>query len=322
MMLLVLLAISIFTFALSHLVPTDVARLIAGPRASPESIEKIKIEYGLNLPIWHQYLIYLDHLSKMDLGVSFASRRPVIKDIQEYFPATAELTSFALFFSVVGGIIIGTISAIKPGNLFDRISSFFAITGVSLPGFWLGLLAQLFFYQYLGLLPMGGRLSDSMLPPPYITGFLTIDSVLTGNFYTFIDALKHLFLPATIIGLEPFAVLLRIVRSSMIEVLRQPYILTAKAKGLTRYYIIWRHALKNTFLPIATLTGLMIGYLMGGSILVESVFAWPGVGRYSANAMLSADYNAVMGVTIVMAIIYLVANFIVDVLCRWVDPRI
>ncbi len=322
MMVLVLIGITIVTFLLSRVVPTDPARLIAGPRASAEGVANVRREYGLDLPLWQQYWRYMVNLSRLDFGKSFHSLRPVAQDLADFLPATAELTFAALLFAVVFGNAIGVISAIWQNSLADHLGRLIAIGGLSTPAFWLGILAQLLLYQHLGWLPYGGRVDDDIILPPTITGLITIDSLLTGNWLALGDALHHLLLPAFVLGIEPMAILARIMRTSLLEVMREQYILAARAKGLVERLVIWKHAIRNALLAVVTMIGLQIGYLLGGSILVETVFSWPGIGRYSARAIVTADYNAVMGVTLIIATIYLVSNFIVDMLYAWLDPRI
>lgn len=322
MVLPVLFGVLLITFLLSRVIPADPARMIAGPRASAEGVEKIRKVYGLDRPLWRQFADYVVRLGRLDFGESFSSRRPVGQDLAEFLPATAELALAALLLAVTGGIAIGVVSAVWQNSLADQAARFFAITGLSMPAFWLALLTQLLLYQRLGWLPFGGRLSENSIVPPRLTGFLTLDSLFTGNWATLGDALRHLVLPALVLGLEPLAVLARIMRTSMLEVMREPYIVTARAKGLGEGTVVLRHALRNAMIPVVTMIGLQIGYMLGGAVLVESVFAWPGIGRYSARAIVSADYNAVMGVTLVIALIYLVTNVLVDLVYAWIDPRI
>ncbi len=318
----VLLGILLLTFFLSRVIPADPARLIAGPRASAEGVEKVRRAYGLDQPLWKQFLNYVVRLVRLDFGESFTSRRPVAQDLAEFLPATAELALAALALAVVGGIAVGVVSAVWQNSLADQAGRLFAITGLSMPAFWLALLGQLLLYQRLGWLPFGGRMDSDVPVPPRLTGFLVLDSLLSGRWDTLLDALHHLVLPAFVLGLEPLAVLARIMRTSMLEVMREQYIVTARAKGLHEGTVILRHALRNALVPVVTMIGLQIGYMLGGAVLVESVFAWPGIGRYSARAIVSADYNAVMGVTVVVALIYLVTNVVVDLVYAWIDPRI
>lgn len=318
----IVLGMTILTFTLSHVVPTDPARLLAGPRASAEIVEKIRHDNGLDRPLLQQYVDYISGIVRFDFGMSFSSFRPVARDLADYFPATAELSIFALLFAIIVGVGIGIISAVWQNSWADQISRFLAINGISMPVFWLGLLAQLLLYQKLGWLPFGGRVSNEAVLPPTITGFLTIDCLLAGNLKTYWDALQHLVLPAFVLGLEPLAILARISRTALIEVMREPYIVTARAKGVVEKWVIFKHALRNALLPIVTMMGLLVGYLLGGSVMVETVFTWPGIGRYAARAISSADYNAVMGVTLIISLIYLLSNLLVDLIYTRLDPRI
>jgi peptide/nickel transport system permease protein len=264
----------------------------------------------------------MSNLTHLDFGISFTSRRPVAQDLVDFLPATAELALSALLIAVIGGVGVGVISAVWQDSLADRVSRLFTITGLSLPAFWLALLAQLLLFQILGWLPFGGRLGDEVASPPAISGLLIVDSLLTANWAALKDALHHLIMPALVLALEPMAVLARIMRTAMLEVMREQYVQTARAKGLVERIVILRHAFRNALIPVATMIGLQIGYLLGGSVLVESVFAWPGVGRYSAMAIVQADYNAVMAVALIISLIYMVTNVMVDLAYAWLDPRI
>ena len=322
MMFLVLIGVSLMTFLLSRVVPADPARLIAGPRASAAGVEKVRSDYGLDRPLPEQYVRYVTNLLRFDFGYSFTSFRPVAEDIADFLPATAELAIAALSLAAVTGIAIGVASAVWQDTPIDRLGRLYAITGLSIPAFWLALLAQLFLFQRLGLVPFGGRLGGEIVRPDTVTGLLIVDSLIAGRYDALTSALHHLILPAFILGLEPMAVIARIMRTAMLEVMREQYVTTARAKGLFERSVILTHALRNALIPVITMIGLQIGYLLGGSLLVESVFAWPGVGRYSAKAIVSADYNAVMAVTLIIATIYLVTNVVVDLIYAWLDPRI
>jgi peptide/nickel transport system permease protein len=322
MMLIVLLGISVLTFVLSRVVPADPARLVAGPRASAEGVEQVRRGLGLDRPLPEQYLRYMSGLARLDLGQSFTSRRPVTQDLADFLPATLELALTALLIAALGGIGVGVISAVWQDSLLDRVSRLFTITGLSMPAFWLALLAQLFFFQRLGWFPFGGRIGDEIARPATLTGLLTLDSLLASDWPALVDVLHHLTMPALVLGLEPMAVLARIMRTAMLEVMREQYVQTARAKGLREGVVVLRHAFRNALIPVVTMIGLQIGYLLGGSVLVESVFAWPGVGRYSALAIVQADYNVVMAVTLIISAIYLVTNVVLDLVYAWLDPRI
>jgi peptide/nickel transport system permease protein len=318
----VIWGISLITFVLARVVPADPARLIAGPRASAEALEVVRKDYDLDRPIPEQYLHYMGDLLRGDLGRSFRSRRLVTEDLRDFFPATVELTLAAMIIAVMLGLPIGIIAAIRRNTLSDYAGRTFAILGLAVPAFWVGLMAQLVFYSGLTLLPVGGRLSQDMAAPPFITGLYTLDSLLNGQLKTFGDALAHLILPACVLGFSTTAVFARLMRTSLLEVMTMDYIRTARAKGLAGSGIVLHHALRNAMLPVITIGGLQLGLLLSGTLLVELIFSWPGLGRYSAQSITSSDYNGIMGVTLMIALIYLIINTIVDLLYAWLDPRI
>jgi peptide/nickel transport system permease protein len=257
-----------------------------------------------------------------DLGRSFSTKRPVADDLRAFLPATVELTLVSLLIAIVVGVPIGIVAAIRRNSGIDYVGRGVATLGLSLPPFWIGLLAQLVFYSGLTLLPVGGRLSQDVVAPATITGLYTIDSLLTGQIATFGNALNHLVLPALVLSFGTTAVFVRLVRTSLLEVLSQEYVRTAHAKGLSERVVVLRHALRNALLPVLTIGGLQLGLLLSGALLVESIFSWPGIGRYTAQAIVSSDYNGIMGVTIVLAVVYLLINTVVDLLYAWLDPRI
>jgi peptide/nickel transport system permease protein len=318
----VLLGISLITFFLSHVVPADPVRLYAGPRASPATIAAIRHQYGFDLPIWRQYLHYIGGILHGDFGYSLTSHRPVADDLHDYLPATIELTLSAIVWVLVIGIPLGAMSAIWRNSIVDQVGRVLSITGVALPAFWLGLMAQLLLFDRLGWFPAGDRLASNMTPPPHITGLYTIDSILAGNPALLWQSVYHLILPSLVLAFGSLAVLTRQVRASMLETLPQDYVRTARAKGLPRRRVLIRHALRTALLPATTVMGLQVGFLLGGALLVEDVFSWPGIGRYATLATTTLDYNAVMAVTIVAAGIYVVVNLLVDVLYLTLDPRI
>lgn len=318
----VLLGLSLITFVLSHVVPRDPARIIAGPRASPEAVEKIRKEYGLDQPLWRQYVRYLSGLIHLDFGKSLTSRRPVSEDLARYLPATIELALYAMLFAVVLGIPLGVLSAVRRNSFLDLIGRTISILGLSIPSFWLALILQFFLFAQLGLLPDGQRLPVGVKEPPRVTGLFTVDALLAGNFGLFLLALKHLLMPSLVLGLAALAIVTRMVRSGMLEVLGQDYIRTARAKGLQPHVVILRHALKNALLPAVTVIGLQFGLLMGGAVLVEIIFSWPGIGRYTFQAIQNFDYNAVISVTLVIGAAYVLVNLLVDVIYVLLDPRI
>jgi peptide/nickel transport system permease protein len=322
LLLFVVWGISLVTFLLARVVPTDPARLIAGPRAGPEAVAAVRRDYGLDRPAVEQYFRFMTSMLSGDLGRSFTTKRPVTEDLRAFFPATVELTLAALTIALLLGLPIGIIAALRRNSAADYAGRSIATLGVALPPFWIGLLAQLVFYSGLTLLPIGARLSQDVAPPPALTGLYTIDSLLAGQGATFLDALRHLILPAIVLSFSTTAVFVRLVRTSLLEVLGHDYVRTARAKGLRERSVVMRHALGNALLPVLTLGSLQLALLLSGTLLVESIFSWPGIGRYSAQAITGADYNGIMGVTIVIALIYLLVNTVVDLLYAWLDPRV
>jgi peptide/nickel transport system permease protein len=318
----VLFGLSLITFALSHLVPADPARMIAGPRASKSSVNKVREEYGLNDPVWRQYVDYVEGVAHLDFGRSFTSRKPVRDDLQRYLPATIELGLYAFILSTVVGIPLGVASAVKRDSFVDHISRFVSITGLALPIFWLALMLQFVFFGKLGWFPDGQRLPTNMDPPRQITTLYVVDSILTANWTTLWASVQHLILPVFVLAYSSLAVVTRMVRGSMIEVMGQDYIRTARSKGLEHRAVVIKHALKNALLPTVTSLGLQVGLLFSGAFLVETVFSWPGVGRYTVQAVQQIDYNAIMATTLVIAVIFVLGNLVVDILYLFLDPRI
>lgn len=321
-MVFVLWGVSLVTFFLARVAPGDPARLIAGPHANAVAIANIRAIYGLDKPLPVQYVQYLGGLIHGDLGTSFLTRRPVAQDLLSYLPATLELSLFALLIGSVVGLGIGVVSALRAGGLVDGVGRFVAVAGLSMPAFWLAILLQLILYSRLQLLPFGGRLDTGMAAPPQVTGLLTVDSLLAGQVATFAAAVRHLILPVATLALAEIGLMARVVRTSMLEVVGTDYMRTAAAKGLAPRRIVIRHALRNALLPAVTILGLETALLAGGVFLVETIFAWPGVGRYAFDAIRASDYNAIMGVTVVGAVIYVTINLIVDIAYLYLDPRI
>ena len=321
-LLLVVFGVSLITFTISHLIPGDPARLIAGDRASDALVAGIRHQLGLDLPLYQQYGRYVLDLVQGDLGTSIRTNRPVLEDLQAFFPATLELALVALFLAIVVGVPLGVLSAVYHNRAIDQIARTLAVTGISTPAFWLGLGAIVLFYGHLGWLPGGGRLSEGLTPPSTITGFYLIDSLLAGNFSLFVDALKHLILPAAILGFVTLGVISRQIRSAMLDQLGEDYIRTARAYGLSKWTVILRHALPNALIPSVTVLGLTLGDLLYGAVLTETVFAWPGMGAYVVKSIQSLDFPAVMGFAILVSFIYVLLNMAIDLLYRVIDPRI
>jgi peptide/nickel transport system permease protein len=318
----VLVALSMITFSLMRLVPSDPARNIAGPRAGPETIQRVREEYGLDEPVLNQYLTYMRGILRLDFGQSLVSGRPVSDDLRRSVPATAELALAGLAIALVVGIPLGVASAARKNSVLDVAGRVTAVLGLSLPVFWLAIVAQFVFFAKLGWLPDGQRLPIGTDPPRTITSLYTVDALLTLDFPVFWTTLEHLILPASVIGFISLAPISRMTRSSMLEVLNQDYIRTARAKGLRNNAVIVRHALKNAMLPAVTVIGLQLGLLLSGTVLVEIIFSWPGIGRYAFQAIGSQDPNALISVTLVIGVAYVLANLLVDIVYLFLDPRI
>lgn len=318
-----LLGVSLLVFFMVHLIPGDVALTIAGERATQEVLEQIREDIGLDKPLYHQYAIFLWDLIHLDLGRSFKSKQPVLEEIKRYFPATAELTLAAMAFSVFFGIIAGIIAAVYRGRFLDYFSMSTSLAGISMPIFWLGLMLILLFSHYLNIFPTSGRMDVVLsLDVETRTGFYLIDTLLMGDFTAFKNAISHLILPAVTLGTIPLAIIARMTRSSLLEVLNQPYITTAYAKGLSRWRVIIKHALKNSMVPVLTVIGLEFGYLMGGAILTEHIFSWPGLGSWLRASVEARDVRAVQGGVLFVSALFMFVNLIVDLLYAYFDPRI
>lgn len=320
-MILVLFGVSVIVFFIVHVIPADPVGALLGGNAPPQLVDQMKHQLGLDKPIWAQFGDYMIGILHGNLGISLKSNRPVTQDIAEYFPATLELAIFSIIISVALGVVLGILSAVYRNSWVDHFSRIFSILGVSMPVFWTGLILLLIFYYILGWLPGTGQLSLFTIPPHRITGMLLLDSILTGNWAAFRDGLAHIILPAAVLGYSATASIARITRASMLDVLRQDFIRTAKAKGLSGRVVIYRHALKNALIPVVTLIGLTFGSLLEGAVLTETIFGWPGLGRYIVNALLVLDYPAIMGGTLFIALMYSLANLIVDLTYAVLDPR-
>ena len=320
-LLLVVAGVCVITFIISHLIPGDPARLLAGDRASDEIVQHIRQQLGLDLPLWQQFIHYVEQLLQGDLGMSIRTGRPVVDDLKAFFPATLELAFCALFIALVIGIPLGVLSAVYKNRWFDHLVRLLALTGISTPAFWLGLGVIVLFYGKLNLLPGSGRLDDWFDPPAQITGFYLIDSLLSGDMDVFFNALSHLILPATTLAFVHLGIVARQIRSAMLEQLSEDYIRTALASGLTKFTIIVRYALPNALIPSVTVLGLALGDLLYGAVLTETVFAWPGMGAYVVSSIQALDFPAVMGFAIVVSFAYVLVNLLVDLMYLWIDPR-
>ena len=317
-----LVAVSLLTFALSRIVPGDPARLAAGAQATPEMYQQIREEFGLDKPLPTQYLDYVRGIVTGDWGRSILSRRPVLEDLQTYWPATLELVLVAMVIATAVGVPLGVLSAVRADRPSDQVARIVSLLGVSVPAFWLAVLLQLFFALRLGWLPASGRLPPGVVPPPSVTGLYLVDSALAGQWDTFGQALRQIILPALTLSFPTLATVSRFTRSSLLEVLGQDYVRTARAKGVAERSVVLGHAMRNALIPLVTMVGLSIGWSMGGSVLVETVFDWPGVGLYATKSALTLDFQPIMGIALLYGIVFSLINIAVDVTYGLLDPRI
>ena len=316
------IGITIVAFAFVRVLPGDPVLLIAGERGvTPERYEMLLTQFGYNLPIWEQYWNYLAGIFQGDFGTSVSTKRPVIRDFMTLFPATVELTLFAASFAVLIGVPAGILAAVRRGSWFDQVTMGAALVGYSMPIFWLGLLLIVFFSGYLGITPVSGRISLTYFFPT-VTGFMTIDALLSGQRGAFQSALHHLILPTVTLGTIPLAVIARQTRSAMLEVLGDDYVRTARAKGLSARRVIGLHALRNALIPVVTTIGLQVGVMMAGAILTETIYSWPGIGKWMIDAISRRDYPVVQAGLLLIAVVIMAVNLIVDVLYGLINPRI
>lgn len=317
----VLLGVSFIVFFLMHLAPGDPVNLLLGEDATQAEIERTRREWGLDRPLVIQYWEFIRHAAKGDFGMSLRYGVAVSTLVFERLPATLELAFASLFVAIIISLPIGVYSAIKHNSIWDHSGMALALIGVSLPNFWLGIMLIFFLGGQLNLLPVAGRIEYGIEIEP-ITRLYLVDSLLTGNLAGLWSALRHLLMPAVTLGTSLAAIVTRIARSSVLEVIRQDYITTARAKGLSEQAVIWKHTLRNAVITIITILGLQLGALLSGSVITETVFSWPGIGGLLIQAISTRDYKLVQGVIFFFAIMYFIVNLIVDLLYMWADPRI
>ncbi len=317
----VLLGVSVLVFGFIHLIPGDPATTMLGERATPERVAEVRRQLGLDRPLYRQYLIYLGKIVHGDLGTSIVRGDPVLTDLLRRFPATVELAGAAIVLALAAGIPVGIASAVWRRSWVDSLSRVWALTGVSMPIFWLGVMLAWFFGVQLGWFPTGFRLGSGTTYEP-ITHFVVLDAVLRGDRALLADAVRHLVLPAAALATIPLAVIARMTRASMLEVLSRDYIRTAESKGLTQPAVILHHALRNALLPVMTVVGLQVGSLLAGAILTETIFSWPGIGRWVYESIGFRDYAIVQGASLFIAVLVVVVNLLTDLLYAAVDPRI
>jgi ABC-type dipeptide/oligopeptide/nickel transport system permease component len=317
----VLIGVSIIVFVIMRVFSPDPAPIVLGQHATAETIEAWRVVNGLNDPLYIQYFNFIKGVFTGNLGNSYYTKTPVINEILTRFPATIELALSSIIFASLLGIIIGTISAVKKNTVFDNAGMVTALIGVSMPIFWLGIILIIIFSGTLHILPSSGRI-DPLLRPDTIIGFYLVDSLLAGNIQAFANALYHLILPTCALGMYSMAIIARITRSSMLDTLGQDYIRTARAKGVVERKVIRKHALRNALIPVTTVIGLQLGSLLGGAVLTETVFSWPGIGAYTVQCILKSDFPVVQGVVMLVAITFVIINLIVDIIYGFLDPRI
>jgi peptide/nickel transport system permease protein len=317
----VLLGVSIVVFFMVRAIPGDPAQILLGQTATQADVVALRAKLGLDKPVIVQYGLFLKDALSGDLGTSLATGRPVMVELLERFPATLELTAFAMFIAVIVGVPVGVISAVKQYSLLDKTTSVLALTGISMPIFWLAMILIVIFTVNLELLPFPGRLGSGVSITA-ITGLVLVDSLLTLNFAGFWDGLLHLIMPAIALGTIPMAVITRMTRSSMLEVMGEDYVRTARAKGVVPWLVVFKHALRNAMLPTVTVIGLQIGLLMGGALITEQIFGWPGVGQITYDSIYRRDYAMIQGVVLYGALLFVLVNLFVDVLYAVLDPRV
>jgi peptide/nickel transport system permease protein len=318
----VVFGVTLITFVISHVVPADPVVAYLGDHAPPDLVEKVRHEIGLDRPLPVQYVIYLRELLHGNLGISIMDNRPVSIDLAQYLPATVELATCAMLVAILIGVPTGIVSALYKDSWPDQVARVFALGGTSLPVFYVALLLLGVFYSRLGVLPGPGQLGIYTPPPPHLTGMVALDALLSADWAALGDALRHLVLPAFVLGYYSTGLITRMTRGSLLEVMRQDYVRTARAKGVPEPRVVLRHALRNALLPTVTVIGLTYGSLLSGAVLTETIFSWPGIGRYATNSVTNVDIPAVLGVTLVVAVVYSAVNLAVDVLYAYLDPQI
>jgi peptide/nickel transport system permease protein len=322
LMFLTLFGLLTITFVVSRVAPGDPARVAAGDDATEEMVQVLRKEFGLDRPIFVQYINYVKGILSGNLGRSIRTRHLVIKDLIRFFPATFELTIFSLAIATALGIFFGVLCAVFRERFLDHTARVFSVSGLALPMFWLGLMLQLVFALKFNIFPAAGRLGLMIEPPSKVTHLYLVDSLITGNWLVFKDALRHIILPAVTLSFPALASIIRVTRAEMLEVLNKDFIISAQAHGIPKARIIWQYALKNALIPTTTMVGLRYGWMLGGTILVETVFDWPGVGLYAVQSAIFSDFQPLMGATLLIGLNFMIANFLVDLSYGLLDPRV
>lgn len=324
LLLLVVMLLGLLTvmFVVTNVAPGDPARLMAGQNATEDMVQTIRHEYGLDRSLPEQYLVYVGGILRGDFGRSIVSTEPVLQELLRYFPATIELVLVAMALGIGIGVPLGMVSAVHKDGWLDHVVRILSVSGVALPAFWFGLLLQLYFAVHLEWLPVSGRLELVTPPPAPITHLYLIDSLLRGEWGTFVEALQHIMLPALVLCFPCLASILRVNRAEMLEVLQSDYITAARANGIAPRRIICLYALKNAMLPTLAIIGLRFGWMLGSTVLVETVFDWPGIGLYAVQSALYSDFKPVIGVTLLIGFCFMAINFLIDLAYGWLDPRL
>lgn len=324
LLIVMLFGVATIVFVLTKIVPGDpaVANLSQRSLSDPKIVEAYKAKHGLDQPVIIQYFIHIKNVFKLDLGTSMRTNQSVLYELKRCFPATIELATLAIILSAIFGIFFGIISAMRRNSIIDQIVRAISVLGVSIPSFWFALIMLYVFYYKLQILPGPGRLSSTFIAPATVTGFYMIDSLIEGNFLKFLDALKHLILPASVLAAFTMGLITRTTRSNLLDVMSTDYIRTAKAKGLAKVPVILSHALGNALIPVLTVIGIGFGNLLGGMVLVETIFSWPGLGQFAYNSVKALDYPAIIGVSLLIALNYMIINTVIDILYGMIDPRV
>ena len=318
------LGVTLISFLIAHAVPADPIVSNLGQQASqrPEIVQAFKEKWGLDRPLYAQYLAFLGNLARGELGTSINTRRAITKDLAQFLPATIELATTAVLLALAVGVPLGVVAAIRRDGPVDHAARMVSLVGVSVPIFWLATASLVLFYATLHWTVGPGRLGPQIDSPPRLTGFFTIDAAVVGQWATFGSAVSHLVLPGLVLASSVMGLVTRVTRSSMLDALSQEYLRTARAKGLPEARIVARHALRNALIPTVTVLGLAYGGLLSGAVMTETIFAWPGLGRYAFQSAVTNDFPAIMGVTFVIGAMYTVVNLVVDLLYGWLDPQI
>ena len=318
----ILFGLTLLIFIFIHLLPGDPASVILGERATPANVARVRATLGLDRPLHEQYFDYMSGLLRGDLGRSFVTNRDVVADFIQRFPATIELTLAAMLFAIILGIPLGMFTAKRRGGWLDQLGTVGSLIGISIPIFFLGLILKWLFSIQFPILPDSGRIDQAQFIIPRVTNSMLVDTLLAGNPAAFVDAIRHLVLPGLALGTIPLAIVMRITRASVIDVINEDYVRTAHAKGLSDGIVSRRHVLRNALLPVVTVIGLQTGLLLGGAILTETVFTWGGVGRWIYDAVRNTDYQVIQSGVLLLALIFVLVNLLVDISYAFIDPRI